>query len=111
MFIRGETLSADIARPLKIPGWTVVVLENVFFVNTWAYIKLNNINRTIKPNERLTGRLKWVNLLPIISVRLSIGFIDYFSLLILIETKSRLHSAAVCTSGPCIPQFCLHWGQ
>ena len=29
MFIRGETLSAHSARPRKIPGWIVVVRENL----------------------------------------------------------------------------------
>ena len=29
VFIRGETLSAHSARPQKIPGWIVVVRENL----------------------------------------------------------------------------------
>ena len=38
VFVRGETLSADSARPQKIPGWIVLVGENTS-VNKRAYRK------------------------------------------------------------------------
>ena len=38
MFIQGETLSADSARPRKIPGWIVLFRVNIS-VNKQAYRK------------------------------------------------------------------------
>ena len=90
----------------------------------------------IKPFERLTGRLKMLNLMPNISVKQdepssgatlteilgmrikfnifsrapSEPFNWFYSLFFTADpdlTKIRLHSAAVCTSGPCITVYTL----